>query len=163
MEIKENDLCVLFSEEFGFQSFLWHPKMNKKSLIAWWEDLESVEDFTTDSEDTTAKHFPGQLIKMDSEGQEDLWHKLLEEKAYPYCHFFNNGDAFLKIDGQVYRHKGYDPHYYDPKPTDVMTTFEAGKIVCEHTRQETLTCSVCQERNKNEKTTIGLVRIIDKS
>jgi hypothetical protein len=135
--LPKDQFFVVLEEEFGYRSFLWFPEMDKATLIKWWQELETVEgDFMNPT-----NGLPGKVVEMQTAEEHTIWRALGNNVAIPYVHLFNDGDSILRADGQAYTHKGYDPHYYDPKPCDtVVETDGKGNIISQGVRQEHPCC-----------------------
>ena len=153
------ELCVLLDEEFGYRTFFWYPNMSPSDFTAWWEGLDSVEGYTTCQEDHGTP-LPGKLVEVDTDEQWDKWTELYTVGDLIFCSFFNDGDSFLRTGGKTYRHKGFDPHYYDPKPTDtIMATDGQGNVICRHSWQEMASCKKCQEREADAKAVVDMSKL----
>ena len=91
----EAEVKVYVSEEYGYRTWVWYPKMSEKELIAWWEALPTVLGFFF----TGAAGLPGEAKQVDA----DTW-----PTEYPLTvHLHEDDDSFLNVRGKLHRNAGY--------------------------------------------------------
>jgi len=147
---KEQGLCVVLEEEYGYRSWLWFPEMDQSALVEWWKAQESVGLHFFDP----SKTLPGKIVAMETVEQKMIWTVLNNGGKLPYAHIHTDGDSFLRTGDENYQHKGYDEHYFDSKPCDtVAKTDDKGNVISMDVRKENpcsecLSFDVCKRDNK---------------
>jgi hypothetical protein len=71
----KSEVCVLISEDWGWQEWFWFPQMTKQELVAWWREQLSIP-WPSDHPEA----FPGDLILIKKTYESELWTKAITEK-----------------------------------------------------------------------------------
>ena len=135
---------VLIDEEYDFRYHLWFPEMNVPEVIKWWQELVSTE---VDTMNPTSI-MPGKVFTMDTTKQRAIWRALRDNANLPFVHLFNDGDSFLRVDGQIHHHNGFDPHYYDPKPCDTTIETDGKGNIIRQSVPEEHPCQGCAQHGQ---------------
>ena len=91
----------VIEEEYGYRWWVWETNKTYPEMIEWWTKLESVSPYFFN---------PGQTLPF---GEVSLMSDSLseiKEEVRGYMHLHGDEDSFMKIDKEVFYHKGYCPY-----------------------------------------------------
>jgi hypothetical protein len=102
--------------------------MTEEAFVEWWKNLDSVSGFFF-SPSTT---LPGKVVELVTREELSTWRALECCGKFITAHIHTDGDSWITTTDEVtHHHKGYDSHYYDPKPGDTCCHMnkETGEMV----------------------------------